>query len=548
MTQEFKAKKRMKRFRGVVKLILLGLICLILVAGCQKKAEETVQVPQVTLFVDGQERRFQTSVDSVGELLARAGVELSDLDRLEPAEFTAITDGMIITVVRVQHEVITVDQVIPFEEQFVNDTSVPPDESRILEAGQNGLEQLVYRVVFEDGVEVERTQIRRITVQEARPRVVLVGVRDTFTPVPITGTVAYLTGNKEVGYNAWVMRGSSGLQRRLTSDGTLDTRVFALSPDGRQLLFTRRTSETLANSQLNRLWLLDTTRLSPEPVDLGQPDVLWAQWAPDGESIAYSTGEVAVGAPGWRAHNDLWTAELNSRLRLVRRRQVADPAAGGVYGWWGTRYVWSPSGRYIAYAQADSVGHIRVRDGRRTELRRFPPFRTYSQWVWVPELSWSPDNRFLTSVIHGPSSTGEAPEDSPVFDVWIFDIERPLAVKQANEAGMWAAPAWSPAQAGEAGEPRSSQIAFSRARSPYESANSPYDLYVMDRDGSNWRRIYPAQGDLGLKEPQVAWGPTGRQLITVHENDLFLIDLPRDLVRPLTIDASAQFVVWAPSR
>jgi Tol biopolymer transport system component len=531
--------------------VLCGLLFLAVLTGCRKNDDSTPGLPVVKLIVDGQERNYQTPVETVGEFLAEAGVELGDLDRLEPAEYTPITDGLTVVVVRVRHEVVPgEEQLIPYERQIVQDTSVPAGESRILEPGQNGVEQIIYRIVYEDGVEVERIPVRRITLQEARPETVLVGVRETFTPTPITGTVAYLSGNKEVGYNAWLMRASSGSQRRLTSDGTLDTRVFALSPDGTYLLFTRRTTatlsgETVSGSQLNSLWLIDTTAEDAEPVDLRLTDLLWADWAPDGATIAYSTGEVAISAPGWQAHNDLWTAQLNQRLRLSDKREVIGGTASGAYFWWGTNFSWSPDGRYIAYAQADSIGYIRVRDGQRTELRRFAPLNTYSQWVWVPDLSWSPDSRFLSSVIHGPSLTDEPAEDSQVFDVWVFDIERTLTAKQVNEAGIWATPTWSPAYIEAPDEGSNSQIAFGRARSPYESVSSSYDLYVMDRDGSNRQRIFPSEGDLGLKSPYIAWGPTGQQLITIHQDDLYLIDLAQDLIRRLTIDSSVQTVAWS---
>lgn len=539
----------MNRSKSSFLLALVALVSVALATGCQQRPNEPApRNPQVKLIADGQERLLETRTETVGEFLIQAGVELGDLDQLDPPEYTSISDGLSITIVRVRHEVETCEErVIPYEKQIVQDTSVPAGESRILQPGQNGIEQVICRIVYHDGVETERLPVRRITLQEARPETVLVGVRETFTPTPITGTVAYLAGTREVGYNAWLMQGSSGAQRRLTSDGALDTRVFALSPDGTKLLFTRHTSETQANGQpnLNDLWLIDTTEEGAEPVDLRLADLLWADWSSDGQTIAYSTGEVALSAPGWQAHNDLWTTELNARLRLGPKRQVLEGSASGAYFWWGTSFAWSPDRRYIAYAQADSIGYVRVRDGQRTELHRFAPLNTYSEWVWVPELSWSPDSRFLTSVIHGPSLTDAPPEDSQVFDVWVFDVERPLTARQVNEAGIWATPTWSPEYADVGAGGRNSQIVFGRARSPYESVSSGYDLYVMDRDGSNRRRIFPAEGELGLSKPEVAWGPTGRQLITIHQDDLFLIDLAQDLVRRLTVDSSVQAVEWA---
>ncbi len=547
-------------FRAPPKLLILIGVGLLIVTGCRKNeyrqgdpAPTPLPNPGVTLIVDGQTHEFHTQAETVRQLLTEAGVTLGDMDRVTPPEYTPLSPGMTVKVVRVRHEVEQGEVIIiPFERQYVQDTSVPAGESRILAPGQNGQEQIIYRVVYEDQVEVERVVVRRVVLQEAQPETVLVGAREAFAPTPITGTIAYLSGNTDVGFNAWLMRGSSSAQRRLTADGTLDTRVFALSPDGAHLLFTRRTSETLANDQLNSLWVIDAIEEDAEPIPLGVNDILWADWSPDGASIAFSTGKSTVGAPGWQALNDLWLAQLNqqlytdgrSRNNLVGRRRLVEPSASGAYAWWGSRYVWSPDGRYIAYAQADSIGYVRLQDGKQTELTRFAPLRTYSQWVWVPQLSWSPDGRFVVSVIHGPPITGESPEDSSVFDIWVFDISRPLQLKQVSQAGMWATPVWSPAYAGLTAPYLDSQIVYARARSPAESVSSAYDLYVMDRDGSNRQRIFPLPDAVGIRSPQVAWGPNGQQLITIYQNNLVLIDLMQGTFRSLTVDNSVQLFDW----
>jgi hypothetical protein len=513
---------------------LLLLLLLLSLAACAPASSRAV-----TLVVDGDTRTLATDALTVRDLLTEAGVVLDGDDRVVPAEPTFIEDGMTVRVIRVEVRTEAEQREIPFERRTVRDASVPADETRLLEPGITGIEELTYRVTVEDGIEVERQLVRRATLQEPRTEVLLIGVQAEFEPVPITGTVAYVAD-----HNAWVMQTSSTNQRRLTHAGDLDSRVFALSPGGSHLLFTRVPTETGGAAPLNTVWLVETGIADPEPVRLEADSVLWAGWEPQcqvnptgtGCRVAYGTGAVAEGSPGWKAENDLWIARPRpTDGRLMGQRRIVEPSAGGAYGWWGTTYAWSPDGRRLAYARADEVGVVRVAGGAQTPLARFSPYRTYAPWVWAPTVSWSPEGQFVVATLHGPAPTGGALEDSPVFDVWALAADGALTATLASEVGMWAAPTYAP---------EGDYVIYGHARSPYASQASGYDLYVMDRDGSDRRRLFPPQEEIGLEYPEIAWGPGGDRLIFVYQGNLYLIHVTEGEVHQLTDGGGVTAVRW----
>ena len=529
----------------------------------------------VTLVADGETRMLATDALTVRDLLVEAGVTLDEDDRVVPVESTFVENGMSVRVIRIETHTETEQIETPFERRTVREASIPAGETRLLEPGVNGIEELTYRITVEDNVEVERLLVRRATLQEPRTEVILIGVQAELKPMPITGTVAYVASR-----NVWVMQTTSLNQRRLTHAGDMDGRVFALSPDGSYLLFTRvappnggdeegvppneedeggipsnreEEKEIPSNvgdervdksTPLNTMWMIETAAADAEPVQLEAESVLWAGWAPEckatptgtGCRIAYTTGSPAEGSPGWRAENDLWVARPRARDgRLLSQRRIVEPSAGGAYGWWGTTYAWSPDGRSLTYARADEVGAVHAYSGAQTPLAHFPPYRTYASWVWTPTVSWSSDGKFIVTTLHGPAPTGEAPEDSPVFDIWALAVNGTLTVELTSEAGMWAAPVYAP---------EGDYIVFGHARSPYASHSSGYDLNLMDRDGSDRQRLFPPAGEIGLEYPEIAWGPGGDRLIVVYQGNLYLIYATDGEVRQLTDEGSVTNVRW----
>ncbi|MGD2142964.1 MAG: G5 domain-containing protein, partial [Anaerolineae bacterium] len=260
----------------------------------------------VTLVADGKSRETATEALTVRDLLTEAEIELDAEDRVTPTEPTLLQHGMTIRVIRVETRAETEQREIPFDRRTVRETSIPEGESQLLEPGVTGIEELIYRITLEDGDEVDRRLVRRVTLREPRTEIILVGAQKEQNPIPITGTIAYVAH-----HNAWVIRRTSPNHRRLTHDGDLDGRVFALSADGSHLAFTRVPTETEESAPVNTLWILDTSAVDAKPVRLEVESVLWADWEPgcdvghtaSGCRIAYTTGARAEGNPGWRANN-----------------------------------------------------------------------------------------------------------------------------------------------------------------------------------------------------------------------------------------------------
>lgn len=496
----------------------------------------------ITVIADGETRTWSSSAATVSEALAEAQIHLGALDRVEPGEYLALEEGMVITVVRIIEQFQSTEVEILFGQQIIQNEGLPEGDRRLLQAGQPGLEEIVYRIEYHDGAEVDRRMVRRTVLEPALDEIVMIGSQGTISPVPVPGTLGYISGG-----NGVVMRVSSSNRDPIVTSGDLDARVFALSPDGRRLLYTRSiplsTTMTGTVPAFNSLWVINTARLSGPIVaeSLGVENILWANWSPDGEQIAYSTGDPISQPPGWEANNDLWMGEWDSEGGFGTE-QLLESSSGGVYGWWGADYAWSPNSRYLAYGQADEVGVIDLETGRRSSLAQFDVFHTYADWVWTARPTWSPDSNYVAAVVHGPPTGPEAAEDSQIFDLWAWQVEGLLEAPLASRIGMWGYPAWSPGR--EVGGEQASQIAFLRSTKPLESAFALYQLWVMDRDGSEMRLLFPLEGESGLQPQPVAWSPEADQIALINRGDLYLVNILDGSARPLTGDGINSHPTW----
>lgn len=528
-------------------VILHAMVILFVLVGCTPQEEPPIIV---SLVADGRELVYQHSEPiTVEQFLSEAESEIGELgplDRVNPQLWTQIFDGIRITVVRVSEEEFCEEREIQFEEVTRLVEGLEPGEQQVAQVGRNGIEEICYRVTIEDGNQRDPVEISRVITSAPEDQIIWVGPLTQLEPVAISGTLAYISGD-----NAWVMRGSSNAKRLLTFTADLDPRVFALSPDGRQLLIARYTEGR--NQFGNLLWLLtDTTRENAEPVQLTPQDVLYADWVPGvRNTISYSTGEPRQAPPGWQAMNDLWIMRVDPDSGdQVNIDEVLQRSSGGLYGWWGRQYEWSPDGTRLAWIQADSVGLVDLEGGELGEpLLRYAELNPQlGDWSWRTTVSWSPDSNLLAATIHGPPYGNERPENSPIFNIAVAATDGTFTAQIVELAGIWSSPRYSP----EIIDPRSQfptgYIAYLQAREWEESIRGEYDLVIADRDGSNARVIFPPEGQPGLKAQQFAqdftWSPDGSQIALIYLGNLWVVDVESGVAFQLTQDSGASKPVW----
>jgi hypothetical protein len=516
--------------------LLLFLLAFALLAACRSPQVNSPDI-SISITADGSSRTVTVPAGStVSQAFQAAGITVGNLDRTEPPLYSVLSKGINITLTRVKEDFETEEQVIPFDRQVVRNESIPEGETRLVQAGSNGKQELTYRIVLENETEISRSVVKSVILVDAVPEIVMVGAQSSFAPIPVPGKLVYLSGG-----NAWIMDTSTANRNPLVTTGDLDGRIFSLSPAGNYLIFTRKSTKP-ASQEINQLWGIRTN--GGKPFNTGIVNVVhFADWIPNTSSFAYSTVEPRSTAPGWQANNDLQRYSITTG----EKRKIIEANSGGVYGWWGMTFAFSVEGR-LAYARPDGIGIVDL-DGKALKpLLSITPLNTHSDWAWLPSIAWGADGKTLYYTTHAPPPSLVSEEDSPLFDMSATSFSNDATVQIAAQTGMFAYPAVSSIQSSS--RERLYQVAYLQAIFPEQSETSRYRVVVMDRDGSNRRTIFPATDAPGIDPQTPVWAPetiegqAGDFIAVIYQGNLWFVDSGNGQAYQVTGDGLVTRIDW----
>jgi hypothetical protein len=290
---------------------------------------------------------------TVGEALDALQIKIDTLDRVEPPLSSVLMDQAEIIITRIREEFEIKQVEIPFDQKRLPTELLPEGVEQYdpLQKGEVGLQEITYRIVYENGIEVSRTQIKTVVIKEPQSQILLYGTQQKHSPMNIPGKLIYLSQG-----NAILFDGNTANRLPIVNTGDLDGRVFILSDDGEWLLFTRH-GET--EEVINTLWAIALADPQRE-INLKTENVIhFADWVPGTSSqFVYSTVEPRQAAPGWQANNNLLFREFSVNGWVSPLKTLLDSNSGGVYGWWGIDFSYVSGENRLAYAGPDEVGMI----------------------------------------------------------------------------------------------------------------------------------------------------------------------------------------------
>lgn len=170
----------------------------------------------VEVIVDGKNIEIDSAEDSVKNMLVKEGINLNDLDKVEPSLETELSKDLKIKITRVEEKTIVEKEPIDFETVVKEDNSLESGVKKTTQEGSAGEKEITMKLVMEDGKEVSREVVESKVVKEPVDEVVVKGTMEK---------LVLSRGNDNINYKkAMVVEATAYSGDGITATGTVPKR------------------------------------------------------------------------------------------------------------------------------------------------------------------------------------------------------------------------------------------------------------------------------------------------------------------------------------
>ena len=160
-----------KKNTMIKKIFLTGIISTMILGGY------SVWKKDVKLIINEEERMISTFKSNVGDLLKSENIKYDKNDIVTQDLDKKLSDGMEIEVIDVTEEVIKEKKSVPYEVTVVEDSKLLKGETKVEEEGKSGENELVYKITYHNGKQVEKTFVEEIVASEPINKVIKKGTK-----------------------------------------------------------------------------------------------------------------------------------------------------------------------------------------------------------------------------------------------------------------------------------------------------------------------------------------------------------------------------------
>ena len=143
---------------------------------------EVVTPKDVMFYAAGKEFPVTTLKPTVGGALQESGIIIDKNDKSSIKLTTPVTDGLEVTITRVDVSEVVQKKAIPAPTQRRESGDLYEGQSKVIRSGTAGERTLTFEKVTEDGKQVSLTKTSDTVTREPHPRVVAVGTKERPAP------------------------------------------------------------------------------------------------------------------------------------------------------------------------------------------------------------------------------------------------------------------------------------------------------------------------------------------------------------------------------